>query len=161
MEALESIVMAQDFFAGLDLELGKFIASCTRNCHFEPGAYLFHEGELAREFYIVRHGKVALEIASPGRKTLVLSTMQDGDIVGASCLVAPHRWNADARAQTHVRALGFGVESLRAKCEEDPSIGYQLLKRFAALLAGRLLAAHLQLLDMYGRPEKVLAFAWR
>jgi CRP-like cAMP-binding protein len=153
MDTLEKIVLAQEFFAGLDPELAKFIAGCARNHHFEPGTYLFHAGEPAREFYIVRHGEVALEIASPGRKTLVLSTMHDGEIVGASWLVAPYRWNADARAQTHVRAIGFDAECLRAKCEEDPRIGYQLLKRFAPVMVNRLQAAHLQLLDIYGRPE--------
>ncbi len=156
MEALESIVMEQDFFAGLDPELAKLIAGCARNQHFEPGAYLFHEGEPAREFYIVRHGQVALEIASPGRKTLVLCTMQDGEMVGASWLVAPYRWNADARAQSHVRAIGFDAEYLRPKCEEDPRLGYELLKRSAAAVVNRLLAAHLQLLDLYGSPERAL-----
>ncbi len=161
MEALESIVLAQDFFTDLDPELGKFIAGCARNSHFEPGAYLFHEGEPAREFYIVRHGEVALEIASPGCKPLVLGTMHDGEIVGASWLVAPYRWNAAARAQTHVRAIGFDVECLRPKCEEDPRIGYQLLKRFASVMVNRLMAAHLQLLDIYGRPERASTLASR
>jgi CRP-like cAMP-binding protein len=153
METLESIVLAQDFFVGLDPELGKFIAGCARNRHFGQGTYLFREGEPAREFYILRYGGVALEIASPGRTTLVLSTMRDGEIVGASWLVAPYRWNADARAQTDVRAIGFDAECLRAKCEEDSRIGYQLLKRFASVMVNRLEAVHLQLLDIYGRPK--------
>ena len=101
METLESIVLAQEFFAGLDPEIGTLIAGCARNHHFEPDTYLFREGESAREFYLVRHGDVALEIHSPGRKTVVLSTMRDGEIVGASWLVPPYRWNADARALTH------------------------------------------------------------
>ena len=155
MQTLESIVLAQKFFAGLDPEIGALIAGCARNHRFEPGAYLFHEGEPAREFYLVRHGEVALEITSPGRKMLVLSTMHDGEIVGASWLVPPYRWNADARAQTSVRAIGFDAECLRDKCEEDPRIGYQMLKRFASVMVNRLQATHLQLLDVYGQPEGV------
>lgn len=154
METIESIVLAQEFFAGIDPEIGAFIAGCARNHHFEPETYLFHEGEPAREFYMVRHGDVALEIHSPGRKTVILNTIRDGEIVGASWLVPPYRWTADARALTHVRALGFDAECLRAKCEEDPRTGYQLLKRFAPLMVNRLQAAHLQLLDVYGQPER-------
>jgi len=101
----------------------------------------------------VRHGDVALEITSPGRRTLVLSTVHDGDIVGASWLMPPYRWNSDARARTHVRALGFDAGCLRDKCEEDPRVGYAMMKRFTPLMVSRLQAAYLQLLDVYGRPE--------
>jgi CRP-like cAMP-binding protein len=153
METLDGIVLAHEFFAGLDPEFGKLIAGCARNQHFEPGAYLVHQGDPAREFYVVRYGEVALEITSPGRKTVVLRTIRDGEIVGGSWLAAPYRWTADARALTHVHAIGFDAESLRAKCEEDPRIGYELLKRFTTVVLNRLETAYLQLLDMYGRTE--------
>ena len=153
METLESIVLAQEFFAGIDPEIGAFIAGCARNHHFEPGAYLFREGDSAREFYLIRHGEVSLEITSAGNSTLVLATMHDGDVVGASWLVPPYKWTSDARARTHLRAIGFDAECLRAKCEDDPRTGYQMLKRFAGGMVSRLQAAHLQLLDVYGRPE--------
>ena len=69
METLERIVLEQKIFAGLDPDIGTLITGCARNHHFEPGAYLFHEGEEAGEFFLVRHGEVALEITSPGRLT--------------------------------------------------------------------------------------------
>jgi CRP-like cAMP-binding protein len=153
METLERIVLEQKIFAGLDPDIGTLITGCARNHHFEPGAYLFHEGEEAGEFFLVRHGEVALEITSPGRRTLVLSTVHDGDIVGASWLMPPYRWNSDARARTHVRALGFDARCLRDKCDEDPRVGYAMMKRFTPLMVSRLQAAYLQLLDVYGRPE--------
>ena len=156
METLESIVLELEFFAGLDPGIGKLIAGCAQTQHFDPGTYLFHQGEPAREFYIVRYGEVALKIAAPGRKTRVLRTIHNGEIVGGSWLVTPYRWNADARAQTHVRTIGFDAGSLRAKCEEDTRIGYELLKRFATVLVDRLEAAYLQLLDVYGQPEEAL-----
>jgi CRP/FNR family transcriptional regulator, cyclic AMP receptor protein len=153
METLESIVLAQQFFAGIDPEIGAFVAGCARNHHFEPGAYLFHEGDEAKEFYLVRHGDVALEITAPGRRTLVLGTVQEGDIVGASWLVPPYRWTSDARARSHVRALGFDAACLRDKCEADARTGYEMMKRFTPLMVRRLQGVHLQLLDVYGRPE--------
>jgi CRP/FNR family transcriptional regulator, cyclic AMP receptor protein len=155
MQTLESIVLAQQFFAGIDPDIGAFIAGCARNHHFEPGTYLFHEGDEAKEFYLVRHGDVSLEVTAPGRRTFVLGTVHEGDIVGASWLAAPYRWTSDARARSHVRALGFDAECLRNKCESDPRTGYELMKRFAPLMVARLQAAHLQLLDVYGRPEGV------
>ncbi len=153
METLESIVLAQPFFAGLDADIGAAIASCARTVHFEPDTYLFHEGEAVGEFFLLREGDVALEIHAAGRPTLVLGTVHADDIVGASWLIPPYRWNSDARARTPVRALGIDAACLRGKCEADPRIGYAMMKRFAPLLVRRLQAAHLHLLDVYGRPD--------
>ena len=67
---------------------------------FNAGQYLFHEGEPATEFFLIRHGKVALEIAAPGQRRHRLSqTVGEGDIVGLSWLVPPYRWQFDARAR--------------------------------------------------------------
>ncbi len=153
METLEDIVLAQPFFAGLEPAIGALIAGCARNHRFDPDTYLFHEGEDASEFFLLREGDVALEIHAAGRPTLVLGTVHAGDIVGASWLIPPYRWNSDARARTPVRALGIDAACLRGKCEDDPRTGYAMMKRFAPLLVRRLQAAHLQLLDVYGRPD--------
>jgi CRP-like cAMP-binding protein len=154
METLERIVLAQPLFAGLDPQIGALITGCARNHRFEAGDYLFREGEEAREFFILRDGEVALEIHAPGRRTLVLGTSHTGEIVGASWLVPPYRWNTDAHARTRVRALGFDAGCLRTKCDADPRTGYEMMKRFVPLMVTRLQAAHLQLLDVYGRPEE-------
>jgi hypothetical protein len=39
---------------------------------------------------------------------------------------------------------------LRKKCEEDHDLGYELMKRFSAVMIQRLQATRLQLLDLYG-----------
>jgi hypothetical protein len=38
---------------------------------------------------------------------------------------------------------------LRGKCEEDPKLGYELMKRFASILLRRMQSARLRLIDMY------------
>lgn len=154
MESLESIVLAQPFFAGLEPDIAALIAGCSRTLAFEPDAYLFHEGEAAREFYLLREGDVALEMHVPGGTTLVLSTQHEGDVVGASWLIPPYRWNSDARARTAVRVLAVDAACLRAKCEADARTGYAMMKRFAPLLVRRLQAAQAQLLDVYGQAEE-------
>jgi hypothetical protein len=56
----------------------------------------------------------------------------------------------DARALELVRATAFDGACIRAKCEADPRLGYELLKRFAQIIGQRLQATRLQLLDVYG-----------
>ncbi len=150
MEGLERIVLAHPFFAGLEAELGPLIAGCARNLRFTEGQYLAHEGTPADEFYLIRQGRVALEILSPGKPAVILSTEGEGDIIGTYWLVPPYRWNCDARAVDLTRAIGIDAKCLRGKCEVDHHLGYELMKRYLPLIIQRLDQTRLQILDVYG-----------
>ena len=154
MEGLEHIVMAHPFFAGLEAELGQLVSGCARNHRFNPGQYLFHEGDDANEFYLIRHGTVALEILPPGQSAIVFATEHEGEIVGTSWLVPPYRWSYDARAAELVRAIGIDAKCLRDKCEADHHLGYEMMKRFLPVIMQRLDEARLQILDVYGKRTK-------
>ena len=43
------------------------LTGCAANVRFDAGAFLFREGEPADRFFVVRQGRVALEIDAPGR----------------------------------------------------------------------------------------------
>jgi len=152
MEGLERIVKEHPFFAGLGEEFGNLVSGCAQNARFEAGQYLFHEGDPADQFYLIRHGRVALELAAPGRGALTFLTLNEGDIVGVSWLVPPYRWTDDARALGLVRAISIDAACLRRKCEADHDLGYEMMKRFVPVLVERLEATRLQILDVYGVP---------
>ncbi|MDH3719745.1 MAG: Crp/Fnr family transcriptional regulator, partial [Planctomycetota bacterium] len=71
-------------------------------------------------------------------------------VLGWSWLFPPYIWYFDARAMIRTRAVAVDGLCLRAKCDEDPKLGYELMKRFSAILNSRLQAARLQILDIYG-----------
>ena len=150
IEGMERIVGEHRFFAGLDEETVRFIAGCTRNVRFDAGQYLFHAGDPADEFYLVRHGRVALELPVPGRDVVAFQTAGEGDVVGVSWLVPPYRWLHDARAVDLVRAIGVDAKCLRKKCDDDHNVGYAMMQRFVPVLVDRLQATRLQMLDVYG-----------
>ncbi len=151
MKTISDILAEQPFFAGLpdaDIEL---LAGCARNHVFAADQYLFHENDAADEFFLIRHGRVALEINAPGRPAIVISTLGAGDIVGASWLVPPYRWSFDARAVALTRALGLDAACLRGKCDDDHDLGYEMMNRFLPIFVKRLHATRLQILDVYGK----------
>jgi CRP/FNR family transcriptional regulator, cyclic AMP receptor protein len=154
MEGLERIVLEHPFFEGIKKELGAVISGCARNVRFEAGQYLFHEGDPADEFYLIRQGVVAVEVSAPGGEPLIISTAPEGEIVGVSWLVPPYRWVHDARAVEFTRAIGVNAKCLRQKCEDDNHLGYEMMKRFVPSLLKRLQATRMQLLDVYGKPKK-------
>lgn len=43
----------------------------------------------------------------------------------------------------------FDASCLRAKCEQDHNLGYEMLKRFCNIITARLDATRLQLLDIH------------
>jgi CRP/FNR family cyclic AMP-dependent transcriptional regulator len=151
MEGLERIVLAHPLFAGLEAELGHLVSGCARNHRFDPGQYLGHEGDPADEFYLIRYGRVALEILPPGQPTVVFGTQGQGEIVGASWLVPPYRWRFDARAMELTRAIGINAQCLRDKCEADHNLGYAMMKRFLPVIMQQLDETRLQILDVYGK----------
>jgi CRP/FNR family transcriptional regulator, cyclic AMP receptor protein len=150
MHTLDEVIASSPVFAGMAHDDLALIAGCARNVGFEEGQLLFREGQPAGCFYLVRKGRVALEVHTPERGGLVVDSADPGEVVGWSWLFPPYRWHFDARASEEVRAIGFDGECLRGKCDEDPRLGYELMQRFAQVMIDRLQNTQLRLLDMYG-----------
>lgn len=125
------------------------LASGVRFFTAAPGELLAREGETAKAFYLIQAGHVALNLHTPDRGVVPIQTVEPGEIVGWSWLVPPHRWQFDCHASDAVRGLAFDAEWLREKCEQDHELGYHLLKQLVTVIADRLAATRLQLLDLY------------
>lgn len=152
MRTLAEYLPEHPFFAGLEPSAMDLVVGCAQNVHFKEGQVLFRTGDAADTFYVIRHGRVALDIHDPQRGTLVIASLDENDVVGWSWLVPPHRWMFDARALTPVSAVALDGACLRGKCDMDPALGYALMQRVAQVLYRRLQDARLRLLDMYGSP---------
>jgi CRP-like cAMP-binding protein len=149
IEGLGRIVGEHGLFAGLDKEFLELVAGCARNVRFRAGEYLYREGDEANEIYLIRQGHVAKELSAPGRGRMTYRTVGPDSVVGLSWLVPPYRWTYDARAQDDVRAISLDATCLRAKCDADPALGYEVMKRFMPAIVARLHDTRLQLLDVY------------
>ena len=150
MQTMEELLGGHPFFAGLDADAFRLMAGCASNVHYAAGEYIFGEGEAASRFFVIRAGRVALEIHSPARGPLTIDTMDEGEVLGWSWLIPPYRYFGAARAVTPVSAIALDGACLRGKCEADPKLGYQLLKRVTAVMYQRLESARVRLLDLYG-----------
>ena len=126
------------------------VSGCGRNVHFDTGTTILREAEPADTFFAVRHGRVALELFAPGRGEVTIETIGPGGVLGWSWLFPPYRWHFDAVALEPVHAIAFDGACLRGKCDDDPRLGYELTRRFAATLIDRLQATRLRMLDVYG-----------
>ena len=149
METLQGNLSAHPFLANLPARHVESVAGCASNVRFEAGNFIFHEGEEADRFYLIREGKVVLQICSDRRGPINILTLGEGDILGWSWLFPPYRWKFSAKTIAPTRAFAIDGQSLRGEAEQDPALGYELLKRFAHVVETRLETMRLQLLNVY------------
>jgi CRP-like cAMP-binding protein len=149
MKGIEDLVDEHPFFRDLSPESQHLVAGCGKNVVFQPGAYLTRDGEEASCFFLIRQGRVSIELEKPAGGAAVIQSARDGDVVGIEWLFDA-RWNFDVRATETTRALHFDTECLKRKCDDDPAFGYLMMKKFSTLLMERLHATRLRLLDLYG-----------
>jgi len=152
-EEIASLVAEHPLLAGLPGDTIAHVAGCARNVAVAEGGLLLAEGERADTLYLLRRGRVALEVQGPGRGRLVIETIGPGHAVGWSWLFPPYRWHFDARALEPVGAIAVDGACLRAKADADPVFGYALMQRVGGVVLERLQATRLRLLDVYGRRD--------
>ncbi len=116
--------------------------------HFEAGELIFREGDPANRFYLIQEGKVALESEKTGQRPVLIQTLGVGEVLGWSWLFPPYYWHFNARALEPTKAIFFYGTRLREQSEEDPVLGYELLKRMSHVVIQRLQATRQQLLKM-------------
>jgi CRP/FNR family transcriptional regulator, cyclic AMP receptor protein len=150
VQTIEQLLAEAKAFNGMPEEHLALIAGCAQNMTFEDGQYLMREGDPANNFYVVRLGRVALEIFVPERGAITLETVEGGDLVGWSWLVPPYRVNLDARAVGSAHVVAFDAACLRGKADADPALGYELMRRFIPVIVERLQATRVRMLDVYG-----------
>ena len=147
------LLAGQPFFSGLAPAQLERIADCARLAEHRAGTLLLRQGDEARAIHLLLEGSVALEVTVPGRRPLVLETLGEGELVGASWLLPPARAHFDVRARTFLRTLRIDTACLLAAMETDSALGYAFCRRFMEVVLRRLQATRLQLTDLYAHPR--------
>jgi CRP-like cAMP-binding protein len=124
------------------------LATLAREVRFDRDQVIFREGDDFTEFYLIVNGLVALEIAAPGH-TFRVQTLFAGDELGWSALLMGRGKHFQARTLERVDALALEGAEVLAACRADTAFGFAFMHRLLAVVAERLQATRLQVLDMY------------
>ncbi|MFI8243552.1 cyclic nucleotide-binding domain-containing protein [Streptomyces sp. NPDC085866] len=135
--------------AALPAEHRERLLRVAREVSFEAGTRLFEEGRRADRFWIVRTGTVALDLRVPGRRPAVVESLGHGELVGWSWHFPPYVWHLGAEATSPVRAWELDAEAVRDMCAADPGFGRAIAVWVGRVVAQRLPASRLRLLDLY------------
>jgi len=147
-KTLTEALREHPFLEGLKQNHVQRLAEVALEVQFARDQIVFREGDESSLFYLLVSGKVALEISAPGR-IVRIQTLGEGDEMGWSSLLGHAGKTFQARSLEPVRAIAFDATRLRQIWEQDPSFGYRFMERLLMVVAQRLQAARLQLLDLY------------
>jgi len=151
VDALQAI----PWFQELSDEHFQKICAITHLVRVDKDTTIFAEGEQDENLYIVLEGRVAIEIYSPVRGRIRIFTAEPLDVVGWSSVTPVVRQRtASARAVLDSRLAAIDGLALRQLCDDDCELGYKIMRRIANVVAARLMVTRLQLLDVFGHPEK-------
>src|SRR5688572_19927294 len=128
-------------FRGLAPEYVAQLAGYARVVQLAPGQRVFQHDTHAGEIFSVQQGKVTVEIPNLAGEPLVIQTRGPSSLLVRSWMISPYAWSFDARAALPTTLVAVDGDRLRDACEGDAKLGYELMKRFAILMADRLNAA--------------------
>lgn len=155
MSSHESYLAEHPFFKSLDKKYIKVLAANVTEREIKSGDIVFRQDTPASSFYVVRDGGVEVRIPSIYGPPIVVQTLGKNQLLGWSWLIPPYKWHFESCATEDGSILEFNGEALRAQCEKDPRMGYELIKHFAALMADRVQAARMRLMEVCGPTETV------
>jgi CRP-like cAMP-binding protein len=137
------------FGAGLSPHAVSRLVACAGVRAYATDEVLMREGEERHPFGVVTSGRVALRLLVPERGAVTILTVEPGDVVGWSALVAPYRATSTAVAVEPTKLVAFDVPALRRALREDSALAATVYPRLMEAIARRLGATRHQLLDLY------------
>ena len=152
MPLTDDYLSTHAFFSGLNEKYIELLSEFATQKHFAKGHVLFQQGKRADKFYLVREGRVSVQVPALVGPVLELQILGENEMLGWSWLIPPYRWNFLARAVEDTEVIEFDGAAILAKCEQDPKFGYELFKRFTALMSERLNASRQKMMDQYNPP---------
>jgi CRP/FNR family cyclic AMP-dependent transcriptional regulator len=117
---------------------------------FAAGTTILEEGAATPFLGVVETGRVALRLRLPeqGDRVTIL-TIEPGEILGWSAVVAPFRATVDAIATEPTTLLAIDAPELRAVLGRDCDLAAELLPLVLESLSRRLAGSWHQLLDLF------------
>ncbi len=135
-------------FSGLSNgALSKIIPLCQERS-LSKGSVIFTSGGFAHDIYLLKTGKVDIQIEFKIYDYEILTTIymvERGEIFGWSALVPPHRLTASARCEKDSEVITINGKKLLELFDQDKEMGYFVMKHLSAVISSRLAATTIAL----------------
>jgi len=133
-----SVLKKVALFEGLTQGQLAKVASIAQARKFDGSAYLFHEGDVGHEMYVIVEGRVRISKDVPGIGEEALAILEKGQYFGEMAVIDDSPRSADAIAHTPCTVWVIEREKLDQLMFTDKDLAYVLLWTFVRTLSGRL-----------------------
>lgn len=138
---------AHKFFSEFSDDILEFLSDSSSARAIKKGQILFRQGETADRFYVIRNGRISVQMPAIMGPTLEIQSLGKDQVLGWSWLISPYQWTFQTKADEDSELLQFDGTAILARCEQESKFGYELLKKFAGLMSVRLDAARQKMMD--------------
>jgi CRP-like cAMP-binding protein len=114
------------------------VASIAQEKRYEGGAFIFHEGDVGQEMYVIAEGRVRISKNVPGIGEEALAILEKGQYFGEMAVIDDHPRSADAIAHTPCTLWAIERTKLDQLMFTDKELAYVLLWTFVRTLSERL-----------------------
>jgi CRP/FNR family cyclic AMP-dependent transcriptional regulator len=97
---------------------------------FRDGDIIVREGDLGREMYVIRRGRVEVTRSHDGRN-VVLATLERGSFFGEMSLLEAEPRSATVRAKGDTELLVIEPGTLLLKIRRDPTFAFEMLQHMS------------------------------
>lgn len=119
----------------------------------EPDELLFKEGDCNESTYIIVKGQIELFMTVPGRGESRILSLGRGDLVAWSPITGDAIMTCSARCLQPSTLLRWKSQEIQDQMQSDNEFGFRFMKLTSSVLAKRLVATRLQLLDLFSVPS--------
>jgi CRP-like cAMP-binding protein len=137
-ESMFTALRDHPFLSDMPVSSLRRLARDAYRAEFSSGETIFREHGFADRFFLIREGLVRLDTEVAGRGSVNVETVGADAALGWSWLLAPYRWHLTATAVERTFAIVLDASTLRSLMAADPSLGYELMRRLAAVIFDRL-----------------------
>jgi len=127
-----------------DAQIERLLELCEERS-YEPGAALFVPGHSATRLYLVKEGRVALEmevrVGTRTRRQAVIRVIVPGEVVGWPAITDRPAFTMSAVCVERCRLLDFDGHAIRELFDEDPDFYRKVMDELVGLVGDRLTKA--------------------
>lgn len=142
------ILRRYPYFTGVSEQSLKNVAMISDEKTARKDDVLFREDQDATQLFIVAEGEVDIQYVLGDGTHQAVDTLVGGDLMVWSSLVKPHRTHSMGVARTNVRLVAIDAPKLLALFDDDPVLGYQIMRAVAAQVSHRLHGARIRIATM-------------
>lgn len=134
IELLRTVALFKDLDDG---ELERVAEVCHEQ-QFQPGEFIFHEGESGNRLYLIIEGDVRISREVPGSGEEALAVLKAGSLFGEMAVFDRSERSTDAIANSGARCLTISRPDFEMLLDFNRDIAFKVLWACVRLLSGRL-----------------------